>query len=337
MKILLLTLLLSTQAFAVELATDLVVTGVKQSKSNRYASGQMNKYYSCGEFMGTYAGNSVVIEPQPSGGTGNYGHRIVYVLGEGFVPSHGDRTQRDVYVKDGSSYILKLPELRDDVSFIQQSVMVITEDKATGKITSKTIMFNVTRPVVLKKSRNPDFIKNECMEVYSAYQSPIGILSNGSTNPSQLLIKQGVQKLWTSLSGSQWGFYFSPLAWTQLGNILTFNKSYFTQYSKQVMETVEVSSGYQLSPGDYVQIYEQKTRYVSAFDAYKIGVCGESMLVDEEYMLQWWGVAYHAVPVNPFSEENIPAESIGAYPRNNCSDEYTPDFSNGELNFVRTN
>ena len=103
------------------------------------------------------------------------------------------------------------------------------------------------------------------------------------------------------------------------------------------METVEVSSGYQLSPGDYVQIYEQRTRYVSAFDAYKIGVCGESELVDEEYMLQWWGVAYHAVPVNPFSEENIPAESIGSYPRNNCSAEYTPDFSNGELNFVRTN
>ena len=55
-------------------------------------------------------------------------------------------------------------------------------------------------------------------------------------------------------------------------------------------------------------------------------------------MLQWWGVAYHAVPVNPFSDSNIPVETIGAFPKNTCSEDYTPDFSGDKtFQFVRTN
>jgi hypothetical protein len=55
-------------------------------------------------------------------------------------------------------------------------------------------------------------------------------------------------------------------------------------------------------------------------------------------MLQWWGVAYHAVPVNPYDEEPIPAETIGSLPRNTCGPKYTPDFSQtNSYQFVRTN
>ena len=152
------------------------------------------------------------------------------------------------------------------------------------------------------------------------------------------MIKQGIQKLWTTLSGSQWGFFFSPLSWTVVGNIFMLNKNYFSQYSKQVLETVEVSSEYVLSPGDYIQIFEQRTRFVTAFDAFSVGVCGDSKLIDGEYMLQWWGIAYHAVPVNPFSENQVPVETIGMYPQNSCSDRFTPEFSDGAgYNFVKTN
>lgn len=336
MKILLALLLMSTSLFAEEFSSTLEVLGVRQSKSNSYATGKMKEYYSCDQFEGTYAGNSVVLKPVARGGSGSYSHRIVFTLGEGYQKSHGDRRQKDVYITPGYSYNLKLPELRDDVPFVQQSVMLITTDKRTGLSYSSTLMFNVSRPVVLKKSNDRVSDEKECFEVYPAYQSPIGILSNGSTNPSQLMIKQGITKLWTSLSGAQWGFYFSPLAWSGLANIFMYNRGYFTQYSKQVSETVEVSSSYQLSPGDYIQIYEQRTRYVSAFDAHVIGVCGESELLEEDYMLQWWGVAYHAVPVNPFDEENIPLDTIGAYPRSTCSEEYSDGYSDA-IQFVRTN
>jgi hypothetical protein len=152
-----------------------------------------------------------------------------------------------------------------------------------------------------------------------------------------LSIKQGIDKIWTTSSGAQWGFYFSPLAFIEIGNILTFHREYFTQYSKQVMETIELNSEYSLSPGDYTQIYEQRTRHVSAFDAYKIRVCGESELIKEEYMLQWWAIAYHAVSVNPFSDENIPLETIGIYPKNTCGEMYSDDFSKTDQHFVRTN
>src|SRR5690606_21100628 len=120
--------------------------------------------------------------------------------------------------------------------------------------------------------------------------------------------------IWTTTSGSQWGYYISPLAWTVVGNVFSFYRNYFTQFSRQTIETVEVANNYTVSPGDFVQLYEQRTRYVTPFDMYKIGACGESELLDGAYFMQWWGRAYHAIPVNPYDDEEIPVEAIGVAP-----------------------
>ena len=105
-----------------------------------------------------------------------------------------------------------------------------------------------------------------------------------------------------------------------------------------IVEAVKFVKEEFYTPGDYIQIYEQRTRYVSAFDAYTINICGDSELIDGEYMLQWWGIAYHAIPINPFSEGQVPLETIGMYPKNTCSERFTPEFSgNEDYNFVKTN
>lgn len=339
MKLFVLCLFVIVSAAQAEaLKTHLIIDRVYQSVENRRAVGDSVSNYECHDFKGTYAGNKILVRPVTTGGSGRYQHTVSYVLGEGYVQSHGSREQKQFSVRHGNSVWVTLPELRADTPFVQQNIMLVTTDKRTGKMATSNLLFNVTRPIVLRKSRNPEFLKNECKEVYPAYASPIGVLTNSSTNPSQLMIKQGVQKLWTTLSGASWGFFFSPLSWTVVGNIFMINRNYFTQFSKQALETVEINSEYVLSPGDYVQIYEQRTRFVTAFDAYKVDVCGNSDLIDGEYMLQWWGVAYHAVPINPFEENSVPIESIGMYPQNSCSDRFTPEFSQSEdFNFVRTN
>jgi hypothetical protein len=225
------------------------------------------------------------------------------------------------------------------VSWVQQPVFVITTDLKTKQTATKQLLFNVTRPVVLTPSQNQERLSRGCFQVFPAFESVAGILSNGSTNPSQILIRQGIQNIWSKTSGSQWGFFFSPLAWTVVGNVFSINRSYFNQFSRQTIETVEVSSGYTLTPGDFVQLYEQRTRYIQVFDAKIINGCGESQELDGEYFLQWWGVAYHAVPVNPYENESAPIETIGARPVNHCPDELTPEFArdeNGSFIFSRT-
>lgn len=312
------------------------ILGVYMHKDNQYASGNFNNYQKCSIFRGTYHKNSILFRPSVVGSNARFSHTVVLKLNEGYLESHGRRSQREYSITHGKSMRITFPELRDDVSFVQQSVMLISRNLDTDETRVVNKVFNISRPVVLTKSTRPEALDKECHQVYGAYQSPIGILSNSSSNPSQLSIKQGVQRLWTSLRGAQWGFYFSPLAWLGIGNVFSVYKNYFQQYSKQVIETVEVSSNYQISPGDFVQIYEQRTRYVSAFDATLVHACGESESLDGEYMMQWWGVAYHPVPVDPYSEEEIPVDTIGSYPMNNCSDEYSPEFGS-EFNFLQTN
>lgn len=316
----------------------LEVVSVMNSKSNRIAAG-VPKEVKCDVFKGTYHGNSVVLKPVATEGSGSYRHRLVWHLSESYRTFEGQRMQEEFSVRDGRVFTLTLPELKDEVPFLQQSIFLISEDLRTGETATSQILFNVTRPVVLAQTNDPAKLAQNCMQVFPAFESVAGILSNGSTNPSQILIRQGVQSLWSRTNGSQWGFYLSPLAWTGMGNVFSIYKSYFRQFSKQTVETVEVSNGYQIAPGDFIQLYEQKTRYVSAFDAFEITSCGESREVEGTYFLQWWGVAYHAVPVNPYSTERIPRETIGVSPVNHCPDSLTPEFArdNSDYIFAGTN
>lgn len=329
MKTLALVLLALPSLALADLATSLSVVRVQHSKGNQIASGSPASE-TCSTFKGTFDGNTVVVKPVATGGSGRYSHQLVWTLSESYKTFDGVQTQKEVTVKNGSTYGIKLPELKDEVSWVQQPVFVITKDLRTGKTATKQLLFSVTRPVVLTPSQNQESLAKGCFQVFPAFESVAGILSNGSTNPSQILIRQGIQNIWNRTSGSQWGFYFSPLAWSVVGNIFSISRSYFRQFSRQTIETIEVSSGYTLTPGDFIQLYEQRTRYIQVFDAKLINGCGQSEELPGEYFLQWWGVAYHAVPVNPYENERTPVETIGARPVNHCPDELTPEFARDE-------
>ena len=339
MKTILLSIFLCWSSLALaNFKTELKLEWINHSKLNQVAAG-VPKSSSCDVFKGTYHGNTVVLKPIASGGSGKYRHRLIWQISESYKTFTGQRTQQEAAVKDGKNYAITLPELRDDVSYIQQSVFLISEDLKTSKTTTSQLLFNVSRPVVLAHTNHPEKLRQNCFQIFPSNESVAGILSNGSTNPGQILIRQGIQNIWTRTNGSQWGFYISPLAWTSVGNIFSVYKSYFTQFSQQTIETVEISSGHQIAPGDFIQLYEQRTRYVTAFDAFEIGACGESREVEGTYFMQWWGVAYHALPVNPYSSDRPPRETIGVSPVNHCPDNLTPEFSkdSGDFIFSRTN
>ena len=226
---------------------------------------------------------------------------------------------------------------------MQQSVMLITKDTNTGEVKTDQKVFLVSRGIILAPSSNEKVAAEDCFERYPSYESTFGVLSNGSTNLSQLSIKQGVQKVFESTSGSSWGFYISPLAWINipvigsLGNLIMFNKNYFSSVSQQTIETVEVTSGFNLSPGDYIQIYTQKTRYVTNYDATLEDACGNTKVLEGAYKLQWWGFAYHAVPVNPYDSVRPETATIGAPPMNSCPKDLSLDFGSSSDKFIVTN
>jgi hypothetical protein len=131
---------------------------------------------------------------------------------------------------------------------------------------------------------------------------------------------------------------FVSVSGLSLGNILSINRSYFKGVSKQTTETVEVSTDYQLTPGDYMQIYTQKTRYVDHYDAALVDACGGRKVFPGAYMMQWWGFAYHAVPINPFDPGRMNPDNIGARAVNTCSAELSSGIDSGTAYpFFQTN
>ena len=309
----------SSQAQTTKLTNSLQVTGVSISSLNTPGSGE-GGYQACSDFKGTYHDNTVYLTATGMNGSGSYQHTLIWRFGTGYQDHNGFEQQEERIVGDGSSTALELPVLRDDIPYVQQTVLLI----------------------MLNQSSDSKIIANNCFQRYPAYESTVGVLSNGSTNPSQLQIKQGVQKLWDNTNGTSWGWYFSPLSFLSfggftLGNIITFNKNHFSNVSKQAIETIEVSSGYQLSPGDFAQIYTQKTRYVTHFDATIVDPCGGTKTVPGAYQMQWWGFSYHAVPVNPFDRERPNPDNIGAKPMNTCPKELTPNVNPGDKQFYQTN
>lgn len=327
-------LTLSFNALA-DFTTSLQVTKVINSKSNQYAA-DVDEETRCSTFKGTYQGNSIMLYPKATGGSGSYSHRLVWQISESYQTFDLTRKQHEVTVKNGYSYRLKLPELKDDVPYVQQSVLLITTDLKTGKRTSNQLVFNVSRPVILNQTNDPEKLSQSCHQVFPAFESVSGILSNGSTNPSQLIVRHSVQRLWTRTSGAQYGYYISPLAWSVVGNVLSFNRGYFNQFSRQTIETVEIANSYDIAPGDFIQLFEQRTRYVTPFDIFEVDSCGETQKVEGTYFTQWWGRAYHAVPMNPYADDEISKEAIGVSPMNNCPDELTPEFLQDNLDFIFT-
>ncbi len=334
-------IMLSSSIAKADLAVETSIGGVTVSPQNTSVS-SMAGYKSCDKFTGTIQNNTVWITPRGRGGSGNYQHTLVWRFGSAYEKYNGFEQQFEQNVRDGYSYGITLPALRGEIPFAQQSVLIITKDMSTGKSTTTTKMFTVSRAVVLSQSSDPQMMGKNCFQRYPAFPSTVGVLSDGSANTSELTIKQGVQKLWDNSSGTSWGFYVSPLSWVSfagfsLGNLISFNRNYFSNISKQTSETVEVSSGYQLSPGDFIQIYTQKTRYVTFYDATAVDTCGATQTIPGAYQMQWWGFAYHAVPVNPFDSSPPLIDNVGARPMNTCPKSLDTGFDSESQEFYQTN
>ncbi len=320
----------------------ITVDGVTVSKANT-ATSDYAGYRDCSDFKGTLENNSITLTPTATGGSGSYRHTVIYRFGTGYEGYNINEEQFEINVNDGNSFNINLPPLRNEIPYVQQGVLLITKDLSTGEAVSTEKLFTVSRSVILAPTADAKMANQNCFQRYSSFPSTIGVLSNGSTNASQLVLKQGIEKVWESNKGKTWGFYISPFSWVSifgfsLGNILSINKEYFTSVSKQTTEKVEVSTDYQLSPGDFVQIYTQKTRYVTNYDAITVGACGETKTFSGAYKLQWWGFAYHAVTINPYSTKPINPDNIGAKVMNTCSAELTPTQElQGTLPFYGTN
>jgi hypothetical protein len=322
------------------LKTSIRVKEINLTTENALAgSGQTS--VSCPVFKGTHAGNEIVFQVDATGGDGDYRHSIVYNVTRAYKLEKEQEGQRRASREENGTISLTLPELEESVPFVQQSVYLLTHD-GTGATSTASMMFTVSRPVILMPSKDKASRDKECFERYVAKESTMGVLSNGSTAPSTIQIRQGVSNIWSSSKGWQWGVFVSPLSWLGLGNLVALNLSYFSQTSKQTVETVEVAAGYQLNPGDFMQVYVQPTRYITAYDATKVSACGFSAKQNGAYYFQWWGFAYQVYPVNPFEKKGIPADAVGAPPLNTCSKEFTPlaDDANttaGGYTFRKTN
>lgn len=313
------------------LTASLAVNGVGEGRS----------YTSCSEFQGTHENASVWLEPRVRGGNGAVELTLVWNFGGGYQ-AYSEPKEFTARLRPGRSFRLDLPALREDVPDVQQSVLLIARDLKSGETADAEVIFPVSRSVILAPASDPASKAKDCFERYPAEASTVGVLTNGSTNISSLLIKQGIERLWGSSHGTSWGFYISPLSvipviGSTLGNLFSLNREYFSMVSKQTSETVEVSTEYQLSPGDTIQIHTQKTRNISHYDAILVDSCGKRTVMKGAYPLQWWGFAYHAVPVNPFDPAPPNPANIGGRPMNTCPRELTPDANDSGTPFFKTN
>ncbi len=299
------------------------------------------RFQTCERFQGARQGSTVWLEPVVTGGSGRYEFTLAWRFGSGYR-DYGVEAQFERRIRPGKRFGLMIPFLRDDVPYVQQAVVLLVRDRETGETANAEALFPVSRNVILTPSSDPAVLDRNCFERFAATESMIGVLTNGSTNVSSLSIKQGIDRLWANTNGTSWGFYISPFAFlpgvgTSLAGLFMANRSYYKTTSRQTSETVEVNASYNLSPGDTIQIYTQKTRYITHYDATLVDACGARASQKGAYPLQWWGFAYHAVPVNPYDPTRPNINNIGAAPVNTCPASLTPDTGAADGMFFQTN
>lgn|GEM_PF-2388568 len=303
------------------LRTVLTPSEVEVSKSNRMA-GYNDSSYKCENLKGTHAGNKVTFKVDASGGAGGYKHLLSYQLSSDFAFQEEavGPVQKEESRFGNGTITITLPELDAQVPFVDVSFFLYTQDK-NGNTVTDLKQVRVSRTVLLTRSNNGIQKAKSCYERYEAYLASPGLVSNGSSNTSRLEIRQGVDQIWSSNKGWQFGVYVSPFSWVGLGSLLALNYSYFQNKSKQVTESTYVSANYDLDPGDYLQVYVQPTRYVTAYDAEVVSPCGDVKKMEGAYLFQWWAFSYHVYPVNPFVDENQPdTRLVGAPPANTCEE-----------------
>lgn len=327
------------------LKTSMQVTGVKLSRENALAvhRNSLDRKVDCSgnRFQGTHAGNRITVEVEATGGDGLYTHTLVYNLGESFDVQGSEKGGQKILTRRGNGkFHIQLPLLKNHIPSVQQDLLLTTQDSSGNTVTSHK-MFSVSRPVVLSVSQDPEVKKNDCREIQLPYESSVGVVSNGSTAPSHVEIKQGIERIWTSTKGWQFGVFFNPVIGVDgiLVSLFSLNASYFTETSKQTVERIEIGHNYELNPGDLYQVYIQPTRYVTAYDASKVGACGETEKLSGAYLFQWWGFAYHVYPVDPSGKTTTDVRAIGAPAENTCAKDLDQQIAqqNGKYEFRGTN
>lgn len=321
----------------------LKVEKVLPSLKNRREQGELSKYtqsVQCSTFQGSHAGNTVVFQAEGTGGSGKYRHNLIYTL-SGFSQGHDPSGKQIHMSRSGNGHFkISLPDLREEVPFVQLTVSLITEDRMNPDLSAMDQMtFRVSRQVILSKSTSPAVLEKECFERYLPHESGMGLISNGTSTPSTLQISHGFQKSWTSTQGWQVGVYFSPVAYFGFGNPIFGNIGYFRQTAKQTIETVNIATGHEIPPGAFMQVFIQPTRYIRAYDATLVDHCGETKKLEGAYFFQWWGYSHLLAPVNPKSTAKTDAENIGAPAINTCSEALNvlpTGETSGDLEFLST-
>jgi hypothetical protein len=304
------------------LTNKISVAEVSLSRKNRLA-GYNESRYSCENFKGTHAGNTIVFKAEAFGGRAPYKHLLSYQLTSDFAFEEKavGPLQYEESRNGNGEFKIKLPELDPQVPFVDLTVFLVSSDSQRIHASS-SVTFRVSRTVLLTRSSNKTQREKSCFERYQAYLSAPGLISNGSMNTSRLEIRQGVDQIWSSSRGWQFGVYVSPFSWLGLGNLVALNYSHFQTRSKQVTESTYVSSSYELDPGDFLQVYVQPTRYVTAYDAAIVHPCGETRSFEGAYLFQWWAFSYHVYPIDPFSSvDEIDPTLVGVPPLNTCPQE----------------
>ena len=286
--------------------------------------GLWGKHTSCDTFTGTFEGNDVHIHLQGSGGSGSYKHRIVTSFGESYRIGRKRKAQIERKKNGNGDLQVSIPELADNVPFVQQTILLMTTDSA-GNTATDALIFTVSRPIIVNPSQRREDRETNCFQRYAPYEAMTGVLSNATNNLSEIEIKQGVEKIWTSTHGWQFGVFVSPLSVLQLGNLIVFNYSYFQETSKSVIETTEVNTKFAFDPGDYMQVYAQPTRYVTSYDATLVEACGQRTTMQGAYHFQWWGFSYLVHPINPYSKVPPSPDVIGAPVMNSCPEDLNPE------------
>lgn len=307
-----------------QLETRITVEGVNISNKHQYPGpvGKMTKwlpgrYESCKAFSGTFDGNEVHFKVSAKGGAGGYTHQIVTSFNDKYQLGQKRASQVRKKRAGNGTFSVTLPELTDKVPFTQQTVLLLTTDK-DGNTAHDSVMFTVSRPVIVNPSGNPAMRQTDCRETYLPYESMTGPLMNATNNLSMIQVKQGLDNIWTSTRGWQFGVFVSPLSPLGLGNLIVFNFTYFRETSKTIRESTEVMTQYNFDPGDYVQVYTQPTRFVTAYDATLVEPCGEQTLVPGAYHFQTWGFSHLVYPINPTSKTPPALSAIGAPAINTC-------------------
>lgn len=320
------------------LKTSVAITGVSVTRENSLA-GNWDRSMSCEVFRGTHPGNTVYIDAVGEGGHSRYTHTLVYTLNNSYQLNGGTPGQVTKSIRGNGTFAVTLPALREDVPYVNQTFFLVTQD-GSGKSVTASATFLVARPVILQISQKAESREKDCFQRYTAYEGPVGLLSNGSTNSSTIEVKQGLQKIWSSTRQKGWGVWFSPLAPLGLGSLVSLHYDYFAETTKQTIETIDVASNYSLNPGDFMQLYVQPTRFVTAYDATLVNPCGETQSLDGAYLFQWWGFSYHLYPVSILDSKRPPIEAVGAPPVNTCPAELNSmisDGPNGAYEFRNTN